>query len=343
MSYAFEQALTKKYGKFKKTRGRRGTEYKICCPFCASKRGKPDKSYKLYVNPSLGVYNCYKCEARGRASDLVGAFANVPPPPRTVRPPSRVSMPGEVVPLHTLGEDHIARRYLEMRGFNTELLSTHLGVHYCVQGQVFGNGVDFAFDTTNTIVFPVWMHGKLIGWQARLLYDPDSLSDEQCALYGFPQDEDGKWIRPPKYYTPSGMAKGEILYNFDNAVKSDLVVVSEGPLDVAGIGMCGVGTFGKSISDDQIRLLKEYWDIVVLMLDPGDADAETERLFYDLQMSVITIPVTLSKVKDPGDASFYRIWSDINETALNYDIDISRYNLAAFKDAIIRTNDNTKE
>jgi hypothetical protein len=341
MSAAFEGLLRTKFGnRWKKVRGRRGMEYRVCCPFCLRNKGTPDKGFKLYMNPSQNVYNCYRCTEGGQLQRIFSEFRQMESTPfaAPVVKPVTVDMPGQVVPLHTLPYDHVARQYLHRRGFNTEILSQALGVHYCVEGRVYG-GASFYYNTTNTLIFPVWMHGKVVGWQSRLLYEPDKLTDEECAAYGFPQNDEQEYVRPPKYYTPWGMSKGDVLYNFDNARKSRVVVVSEGPLDVAGIGMCGAATFGKGVSENQARLIKEYWDMAILMLDPGDADAEMQQLLYELRMSIRVIPVKLQGVKDPGDASFARIWTQIYDTVAQQGLDLCQYNLGPWNQAVIRLTD----
>lgn len=342
---SFEKQLATKFGnQWGKHRRRNGQmEYRANCPFCLRERGTPDKKRKLYMNPSKGVFNCYRCSSSGPLRKIFRDYIPGAKPefaPVIQQQTKDCPMPGDVIPLHHLDDDHIARRYLEYRGFKPDVLSEHLGVHYCSKGRRFGNGEDFFFDTTNTILFPVWMHGKLIGWQARLLYDPDKLDDKQCELYQFPKNSEGEWVRPPKYYTPYGMSKGDILYNFDNARQFPLVVVSEGPLDVAGIGVCGVATFGKSISETQGRLIKQYWRTAILMLDPDDADNETMRLCYDLQMSIPVIPVKLQGVKDPGDASFERIWTQIYDAAAARGHHLSLQDIGPFNRAIARTKDS---
>lgn len=344
MSENFEKVLQRRFGnRWKKTRSKHGLEYRVCCPFCLPNRGIKDKAFKLYINPAMGVYNCYRCSTSGLIAQMFAEFKKtgnpVFHPVPVTQKPVNVELPGNIIPLHHLDIQHVARQYLEQRGFNTEVLSSAFGVHYCTEGRAYGDGSTFFFNTTNTIIFPVWMHGRVVGWQSRLLYEPDKLTTSQCEDMGFPTNPDGEIVRPPKYYTPWGMTKGEVLYNFDNARLSRLVVVSEGPLDVAGIGLCGVATFGKGVSDSQARLIKEYWDVAVLMLDPGDADMETQQLLCNLRMSIVTIPVKLQGVKDPGDASFERVWTQIYDTAAYYGYDITRYNLGPWNKAIVRTTD----
>ena len=343
MSAHFETLLRAKFGsRWKKTRGRKGIEYRVCCPFCPRNRGAQDKAFKLYMNPELGLYNCYRCNESGSLQQMFAEFRKVatqPFQPAVVKRPVDVAMPGDVVQLHLLDIHHPARAYLHARGFNTDVLSKAFGVHYCQTGTIFGDGQTFFFNTTNTLIFPIWMHGRVVGWQARLLYEPDKLSEDECSQYGFPVNEDGEIVRPPKYYTPRGMSKGDVLYNFDNARKSRIVVVSEGPLDVAGIGLCGVATFGKGVSENQARLIKEYWDMAILMLDPGDAEQEMQQLESSLCMSIPTVRVTLQGVKDPGDASFERIWTQIYDAVVQRGYRLDAYDMGPWNQAIVRTTD----
>ena len=340
MSAEFEKKLTVRFGpKWKKHQGSNGLEYRVCCPFCPRVAGKKaDTGFKLHINPGKGAYNCFRCGDSGTLYKLkLSSKVNAGPSMHKVtRRKSKFPEPGEVVPLHKLARNHPGRLYLEERGFDTDVLSWHMGVHYCISGREFGNGVDFYFTTTDTLIFPVWMHGKIMGWQSRVLYSPDRLEDSDCEKLGLPRDPEGEWLIPPKYYTPWGMNKGELLYNFDNALPGQVAVVAEGPLDVGGIGMAGLGTFGKGISEIQARLLKEYWDMLIIMLDPGDADNESLQLLQRLQMAMPVVKVDLKGMSDPGEGSFSDIWTQIYDTALARGYDLSKMNLGKYNEAIVR-------
>jgi len=62
-----ESRITKKFGKFKKSKGKKGLEYIVKCPFC-------QKAGKLYINPMHGIYVCFKCGEAGSAESLLGQF-----------------------------------------------------------------------------------------------------------------------------------------------------------------------------------------------------------------------------------------------------------------------------
>jgi DNA primase len=153
----------------------------------------------------------------------------------------------------------------------------------------------------------------VVGWQSRLLYDPGKLTENEYSDYGFQRDEKGEWIVPPKYFTSPGMEKGRVLYNYTNARNYDYVVVTEGVFDAFSVGPCAVSLFGKAPTEAQMRLLKTYWERVIMLLDPGDADMEMERAMHELQRSVKVTVVTLQGTKDAGDLPREEVWRQIAE------------------------------
>jgi hypothetical protein len=323
-----EALLKKQYGtRYRKGRGKNGTEYRICCPFCVKEEGKEDKKYKMYLNPEVDRYYCFRCGSKGAVSTLFSdirsmadePFIRLPPTPL----PSNVEPPGVLHPLSELDEENAAITYLRGRGFNPDVLEKYYGVRYCSRG----HKISGIFDTTNTIVFPLWMNGALVGWQARLLYSPDKLNDAECAAMGYMQDADGKFIRPPKYFTAPGVDKGRVMFNYDMARASEVIVISEGPMDAIAIGPCAVATLGKGVTDQQARLVKAYWRIAVTLLDPGDADRESRKLQGALWDTMPVINVRLSGFSDPGEADTLSIWNQIYTEAANIGIDLMQFNL----------------
>jgi hypothetical protein len=315
-----QTALRAKYGRVKKGRSRNGTEYKICCPFCPSRRGKPDHDFKLWINPQKDAYRCWKCDYRGRGikklidGQLVIPESAAPPTPEPVGP---VELRDQVMSVEFADDHNNGLLYLQERGFDARVVAHNLKVQYVTRGKAISSPEKgLYFNPTGSIMFPVIWGGDMIGWQYRLTYDPDKLSDHDCEMYGFPREpESGKIIRPPKYFTSFGLPKGEILYNGDEAIKSEIVVVTEGALDVAAVGVPAVALFGKSPTPTQVDLLRDpRWKLRVLMLDP-DARRDIDNLMTDLMVRSMppapTIAVFLPDKKDPGDTATKVIWREI--------------------------------
>lgn len=309
-----ERLLKQQFGEVRKGRGRNGTEYKVRCPFCG-------KKWKMYVNPTYmgGVYNCYSasCSQSGSLRNLLKGFESGDQDMRPVREdplPTDITPPGDTVPLEGLSDDNFGIQYLtniRKRPFDPIELSRTYGVRYCTNGRQFHLG-DTVFDTTNTLIFPVWMFDKIVGWQSRLLYTPEDMEEWQKESFGFAKDEDGQWLLPPKYLTNPGFSKGRVLWNFDLARRYKFVIPTEGVFDAASTGGPAVCTFGTGISDDQARLMRDYWEAVIILLDPEGTQAQVDELVAKLRRSVTVVPVKLSGgFKDPGDTPRQEIWSQI--------------------------------
>lgn len=307
-----EVLLRKKFGEVRKNRGRNGTEYLVRCPWCSGK-------WKLYINPACkgGVFNCYKCSESGGLRTLIADFKSDDAPAAPVREeplPTNVDSPGLTVPLEGLSADNLGIQYLtniRKRPFDPIELSREYGVRYCTQGKTYHLG-ETVYNTTNTLIFPVWMFNELVGWQSRLLYTPDTMEDWQCENFGFTKDEEGKWLLPPKYLTNPGFSKGRVLWNFDKARRWKFAVTTEGVFDGMATGGPAVATFGTGISEGQANLLKEYWEAVIILLDPDGTAAQVKELVGRLRRAVTVVPVMLGGgYKDPGDTPTQEIWKQI--------------------------------
>jgi hypothetical protein len=265
--------------------------------------------HKLSVNAVNGIYKCW----RGCCSGTVRKLLNKKVP-MTTAPVKKVERhvgylsPGTLVSLASVGDDNPAAVYLTARGFDYRKLGRDFGFSYCAPGRQFFHGL---FSTSSTVVATITMDGRDVGWQARLLYDPDKLDDARCAMLGFIWNtEKQKYVRPPKYFTMPGMDKREVLWNYDNARRSDTVVVTEGVYDAARVGRCAVATLGKYVSEKQALLLQQYWRHIVILLDP-DAMKEAVRLRSLFAPTVDVALVTLQGYKDAGEAPRTEIWSQI--------------------------------
>lgn len=335
-----ENRLTKllqaKYGRVRPGNGKHGRELQICCPYCVSTGLRHDTNYHLSINVNTGAYHCFRCNAKGHAGMLLGLYEvwsssdrgssrPVAPVDRAIPSPHNAAAGGSLVSVDTLPEDHPAIRYLKYsrdRAFDPAQICVEFGytagpvvnsgVMYCDNGNKFMKG---RFDTSRTLVFPVYANTgdmlKVVGWQSRLLYDPKKLSPAECAALRFPTKADGSYDRPPKYFTAPGFDKGEYLYNVVNARRFSYVVVCEGVFDAMSVGPCAVALLGKSATAHQLDMLKAYWKEVILLLDPGSADADIAYISGELSSTVYTVVVKLQGYKDAGDCPRPELWRQI--------------------------------
>lgn len=297
-----------------------GETYITRCPFC----GGDDK---LYINhlwhyfdketdsQRLWMVKCQRrdClstyERRCQLSVLVfetvslggGPDVLLPGKPKAKLPPE---LPGELIPVHRLPEDHVAAKYLRDRSFDLVELSRDRSVSFCKRALY-----RFPY-AENRLVIPAYFKGKLAGWQARLLLPP-------------PPDRK----KVAKYMTMPGMVKSDVLYGYDLAVRHNFVVLCEGPTDCWRFGPEAVALFGKTLSYRQRELIADperawHRGCVVVLLD-SDARAESDRIAMDLKDRVANVlRVDLPRGFDPADYSRCRLRRDVFRLARKQGLDL---------------------
>lgn len=259
-----------------------GEYYRVCCPDC------DDRDFKLWISYTFGSRDtvtgtefshtaiCYRCGAAdladlherlfpvfGRRAAVavpvaIGAASQDTLPPR-LSPPA-----GTYMRLGDLTARHPARAYMEARGFDVVHLDT-LGWQYCSDSA--------EKMVARRIVIP-------------LLYEyADGIHAAGCQSRAIP---DLSVAPSPKYWTMTGTKKSRIVYNLAVARHAPALVVTEGVMDAARVGACGVSLFGKTASSTQIGLLRRYCagKDVVVMLD-NDAQKDADQLVADLRVSSV--------------------------------------------------------
>jgi hypothetical protein len=302
-----------------------GEYYRVNCPFCSDTRqrlwlnhmyGQPDPSNDRRTLGWLGVcYNdgCLESWARRQQlEDMCFGHLNrdqrqikfrVSPGVTESAALREVTMPGVVMRLDELGDSHPARRYIiDQRGFDPDVLARDYGLAYCTEADPNYPAAE------GRLIIPVHMHGQLVGWQGRV---PDDNID---------------WKRSgiAKYYGMRGMPKRLMLYNYDNARQHTFCIVTEGVTDVWAIGDPAVALLGKKIHPMQRRLLTEFENGVIMMLDPDFPEATATAVEslsgpLDGRVGVVTLPQDM----DPAMFDETVLWGMIKEAADTAGVDIS--------------------
>jgi len=243
-----------------------GSELAFYCPFCAERGFKSTKK-KLHVNVKTDLYNCFRCEYRGRnAEKLVAAITGdtsykeecdigyrssvyALTKEKIEKDVEEVDLWGveaeieeDLVPLHKNSTSiaQKARKYLQNRGFTDKDINFY-NVHYGYEKKY-----------KDMIVFPVYLDGVLVFYSGRSFITAEK-------------------AHPSKFKAPTG--KSGCMFNYDEAKKHDTIVVTEGIFDAFSCGRNAVAIFGKKISDKQVELLgKTKAKEIVICLDSDAVD-----------------------------------------------------------------------
>jgi len=238
----------------------RGDELLGLCPMHLERTGREDNNPSWSMNAETGVHHCFSCGYKGTLLTLVGEIKEF------------TTQWGRV-------DFDAAKDWL--RG-NIE-----------VNFEYLARQLEDARNSYIPIPAPVGMS------EARLaIFDgavPDwalsarDLTQDGCTLYGVKwKQSNNSWITPirdpqskklmgwqeksqtERFFRnrPTGVAKSKTLFGLDT-FKGGTMIVVESPLDavkLASLGVFGgVSTFGASISDDQIQLMKAADKLIIAM------------------------------------------------------------------------------
>lgn len=256
-------------------------ETRFCCPFCG------ERKYKFYVQNDKGLWICFKCSETGNPVSFVMKYFNVSyteavdilstydydvhgESSNRLNPKqygndlteeeqlllfiSREGEPIEVekkirykcpaVPTNTKSlmanfnnpEAFPFFQYLSNRGITLEQIEKH-NISYVTYGQVeLTDGRKM--DLVNHLVFFTFNDKhEPIYWNTRSI-EPNPF----IKSFNAPSKAD-------EY------SKNNVIFNLNNAKKTDKIIVAEGFFDACTIGESGVATFGKKVTDQQVDLL----------------------------------------------------------------------------------------
>lgn len=288
-----------------------GDERRIqTCPKCG------DDRHKLYVNVEKKQFTCYKCdwgrgasiielmaEVSGRHETLirielatmvipapVGDFATLLEAACAVETDEELQPPVEQDVPGNLGFGGISTKPVQLyalgRGMTQDMLD-QLSLRSALRVPTKrGNEVAGPW-----LVFPVRLAGKNVAWQGRRVnYDGDIKYLSSQGIHDWLWPLEDMFFR---VYRP-GMP----------------VVIVEGVFDALGLlryGVAALCTFGKSISEKQVRILEEIRPVEVILMWDADAWKEITRAADKLmvafpKVSVVDTSAPGKKKIDAGDA-----------------------------------------
>ena len=241
---------------------------RVPCPTCEKHDGR---KLKRYVNPVSLNSNCYICETPLTWGQLTGKSTMPEGTTRwhidtTPKEPHKfekiIPCYGEGIPVNQLPPGHPCLEFLvKDHLYDLDRYANELGWIYCPsdQGELFMSNP--LVTSAERLIFPVRFKGELVGWQMRSI--PGTYYGDRMGCI--------------KYYHLFN--KGRYLYNYDEAKKYPMVVVTEGAKKAMKFP-CGVATWGKGISDGQLQLLQE-WKSIMFFLDGEDETQALAQNFAD--------------------------------------------------------------
>jgi len=175
--------------------------------------------------------------------------------------------------------------WIDGRGISPEI-QERFKIMHGVEMKTDPKNPAFCFES-EVIIFPHFWAGSLVGWQTRWLMEPRP-----------------KWL--PKYTNTKQFPRKETLWGYDQAVAfvkenpdHQPIVVESVPsaLFIWSNGFPAIATFGASVSEDQIGLLRKFQGGIVLAPDNDEAGwMSLEHIGKSLQRYA---PVTW--VEPPGE------------------------------------------
>lgn len=246
--------------------------------------------------------------------------------------------PGLCTPVIELDEDHPARLYLADRGFeNLAELHQQFQLSYCHTEEpedrskgIYYRRLPAGFKDTpqGRLIFYAIMDGVRVGWQARILDMEVEGGLERCFWHPYRNEwvvmeqrdsPEDKWQTLPgltddyawdysKYKTGRGTRRNSILMGLDAARLWNRVHgrdghfvlgLCEGPLDAGRVGPPLCPLLGKSISDNQAKIIIDNFERVIYFGDNDEAGLAAKKKVAKALMG--KVGVTFAKVPGKKD------------------------------------------
>lgn len=300
-------------------------ELKFNCPFCS------ETKKRFYVKQSMdsknGQYICFNCGETGNPITFMKEYYNVDSKTafklleqnnieieidKTIKFDKSLS-DSEKLMLLLLGTEHKDEevkkippnlpfefkilsqnlynkeaepflRYLKGRGVTLEQIIEH-NIAYTLESKCYKSDNQTTFTFYNSIIFFTYnAQGEYVYWNTRSIV-PTKM----------------KTVNAPSSDVQYG--KKDVLFNFNKAKNQRLIVITEGVFDALTFHKYGIATFGKDVSENQIKLIKKYVPKetnIYLMLD-SDAYSYNIKVAGELYKMFPNTFVVPHGEQDPND------------------------------------------
>lgn len=188
------------------------------------------------------------------------------------------------------------KQVIEYRDFNENILK-HFQLQYAPVFPVEKDG-KIKYVLRDRLVIPIYFNNKLVGVSLRKTKKNDKI----------------KW-----FHQPTGINTGALLYNYDDVIHSDEIIITEGIFDVWKYYQAGfnnvVAAFGSHLTCEQVKLLLQTSATKIsLSYDNDKAGQEaTEKIIDKLRNKFILKLINLPPDKDPCTCTEIELLKHYNE------------------------------
>jgi len=280
----------RKFGMYKESSGKNGTEYGVSCPFCTLRGLSPDTSFHLSINDDLGVCHCFRCGYSTTLSKMLREYdGSIYVHEKTRQQETKETSPDVAIAGFTeLGKQkegelryaERVRNYLHIRGWTDEMIADRR-VGYSFNRRLYNRVILPCFDDQNNLVYHT----------------------ARSIVSGL----------EPKYLNPK-MSKDRALYNLQAAVYLHPLV----PVLVEGAFDCVfphfVGLLGKRPSGAQLDLLVSTFprkEFIICL----DQDALRDSIWLGEQLKnrgASSVRIAECPGKDPGSSDIAQLVTQIS-------------------------------
>lgn len=253
-----------------------GLEIRFNCPVCAERRhsrGSKDKEWKLYVNFAKGVFHCARCGYGGPVKELYTSLG-----------------------LQQREEDRpLPQNLKEAIGFSDDF---EVREEQEPKKQPVSQGLKIPITTDD------WLYSDALEWLQRRFYTVPFDEVKDLVQKGVIRKGTGKyWDRvffvdiyrgnvrywtartilgdvSPKYLNPYGVPRYSVMYNQEALETGQYkeVIVCEGIISAIVAGPNAIATYGRCVTDAQIRILEELPVERFILASEPDHDAKENTL-----------------------------------------------------------------
>jgi len=260
-----------------------GNEFNIYCPF-----HKNLHSPAFFINRKTGLWQCFNpsCAKRGNFRQLYRQITGKPYGKSITLDSAALTneiergFRGKVIS-NEIDIDSVAVDY--DNNDETMLLSKFLDRGLSLETMEY---FEIGFSRVKErIVIPVRdPNYKLVGFIGR------ATTDEQ----------------EPRYLYNKGFKRADVLFNIQNAKKHPSCIITEGSVDAMMVYQAGypnvVSTLGAQVSNNQIKMLKRYFDELIIFSDNDDAGIAMKNDIINLcRGKVLSEAKIADGCKDPGE------------------------------------------